>query len=88
VLLTRLRANAHVAVTEARRHSLEEGVLLVHDGTFVSWMRQFWAAWKAAGEPGRFGDGDTGLLPGEPEDHALPPTATATGLLHPPAGQA
>lgn len=87
-LLTRLRANAHVAVTEARRHSLEEGVLLVHNDTFVSWMRQFWAAWKAAGEPGRFGDGDTGLLPGEPEDHALPPTAAATGLLHPPAGQA
>lgn len=62
-LLARLRGHGSIGVTEARRHSLEEGVLLVHDGAFVAWMRQFWAAWKAAGEPGRFGDGETGLLP-------------------------
>ena len=62
-LLARLRGHGRMAVTEARHHSLEEGVLLVHDDAFVSWMRQFWAAWKAAGQPGRFGDGEAGLLP-------------------------
>jgi acetoin utilization deacetylase AcuC-like enzyme len=86
-LLARLRGHGRMAVTEARHHSLEEGVLLVHDDAFVSWLRQFWAVWKAAGQPGRFGDGETGLLPDTfrysccccAKPASPPPTGTATG---------
>ena len=62
-LLTSLRSMQGVELQEAKHHELDESVLLVHDGEFVEWLRDFWAAWKEAGEPAQFGDGDAGLLP-------------------------
>ena len=62
-ILKVLSKSSNVRIQIAKKHTLEETVLLVHADDFVSWLRRYWATWKNAGEPAQFGDGDCGLLP-------------------------